>query len=252
MTENNALIRKRASGDATHGLWVTLESPTISEIGVALGFDWVVIDAEHGHLDLKEVVEHLRATERSSTTSLVRISEIQIGLIKRVLDIGAAGIVVPQVTGPEDVELAVRYAKYPPWGLRGVGGERSTLWGLELKETTTRANAETMVIPLIENMQASENIDAILEVKGIDAIFFGPADFSASAGHLGEWEGPGIAERILAIKDKANAKGLPVGVMTTSIDDAHMRREQGFRMLGLGADTGFLIRAAREALDSLR
>lgn len=252
MLHDNVLKRKLADGQMTHGLWVTLEAPTISEIGVELGVDWICVDAEHGHLDLKEVVEHLRVTNHTQTTSLVRITEIQQGLIKRVLDIGAAGIFVPQVKSAEEVALAVKYAKYPPWGVRGVGGERSTAWTGRLKETTHRANDETMVIPLIETVEAADVIEEILDVRGIDAIFFGPADFSASAGHLGEWEGPGIAERILEIKDLAIARGLPVGLMTTGIDDARMRQEQGFRMIGVASDTGLLMRGASQALKALR
>ena len=109
-----------------------------------------------------------------------------------------------------------------------------------------------MVIPLIETVEAADAIEEILDVRGIDAIFFGPADFSASAGHLGEWEGPGIAERILEIKDLAIARGLPVGLMTTGIDDARMRQEQGFRMIGVASDTGLLMRGASQALKALR
>src|SRR2546422_4045913 len=99
LQNRNTLKQKLAQGQTTLGLWVTLESPTITEIAVTLGFDWVVIDAEHGHLDFKEILEHVRVTHSSSTTPLVRIQEIEQGLIKRVLDIGADGILVPQVYG---------------------------------------------------------------------------------------------------------------------------------------------------------
>src|SRR3954454_10066592 len=114
MLEHNALKQKLAQGQTTRGLWVTLEAPTITEIAVTLGFDWVVVDAEHGHLDFKEILEHLRVMRHSATTPLVRIQEIEQGLIKRVLDLGAAGIIVPQVRDAGEVEQAVRFAKYPP------------------------------------------------------------------------------------------------------------------------------------------
>jgi 2-keto-3-deoxy-L-rhamnonate aldolase RhmA len=252
MINENSLKRKLAAGRVTHGLWVTLESPSITEIAVALGFDWVVIDAEHGHLDYKEIVEHLRVTRHTDTTALVRVQEVQQGIIKRVLDLGAAGVIVPQVTGPEEVERAVRFAHYPPRGVRGVGGERATLWASQLRACTGRANAETMVIPLMETVPAGECIDAILDVPGVDAVFFGPADYSASAGYLGEWEGPGVAERLLAIQKRITARGLACGIMGTSIEDARRRQEQGFRMIGVASDTGLLIRGATEALRALR
>jgi 2-keto-3-deoxy-L-rhamnonate aldolase RhmA len=247
----NTLKQKLGEGRTTVGLWVTLESPSISEIAVTLGYDWIVIDAEHGHLDFKEIQDHVRVTRNTPTTPLVRIAEVQQGLIKRVLDMGAEGILVPQVYTAAEVAQAVRFAKYPPWGIRGVGGERATTWGLDLREATRAANREVMVIPLMETVAAGEAIDAILDVEGVDAIFFGPADYSSSAGHLGEWEGPGVAERLLQIKDRIRARGVPCGIMGKDVTNARMRREQGFQLIGLGSDTGFLIRASQEAMKGL-
>ena len=247
----NVLKRKLAANQTTLGMWVTLESPTITEIATTLGMDWVVIDAEHGHLDFKDVVEHLRAARNTETTALVRIQEIEQGLIKRMLDIGADGIVVPQIYNAGEVEQAVRFAKYPPWGIRGVGGERSTHWGMQLKNATQSANDETLVIPMMETVAAGDAIESILDVRGVDAVFYGPADYSASAGSLGEWEGPGVAEKLLEIKDTIRSRGVPCGIMATSIDDAIRRKQQGFGMIGLGADTGLLIRSTVEAAAAL-
>ena len=227
-TYRNPLKEKLAAGRLTRGLWITLEAPTITEIAVELGFDWVVIDAEHGHLDYKEILEHIRVTSGSETTPLVRIAEVQQGLIKRVLDIGAAGIVVPQITGPDEVVRAVRFAKYPPLGVRGVGGERATGWSMHLAESTRTANDRTLVIPLIETVQAYESLDAIMNTPGVDALFVGPADLSASAGHLGQWEGPGVAEMVLSIKDRAAAHGLACGIMATGVDNAHSAAIKAF------------------------
>lgn len=247
----NTLKQKLADSQTTLGLWVTLEAPSITEIAVMLGFDWIVIDAEHGHLDFKEIVGHLRVTRNSGTTPLVRIQEIEQGLIKRILDLGAEGILVPQVRDAAEVEQAVRFARYPPWGVRGVGGERATSWGLSLRSYTAAANRETMVIPMIETVEAGEAIDAILAVPGVDALFFGPVDYSASAGYLGEWEGPGVAERLLRIKDRAGTRGIPCGIMPIDVPEALLRREQGFRMIALGSDAGLLIRSAVEALQAM-
>jgi 2-keto-3-deoxy-L-rhamnonate aldolase RhmA len=247
----NTLKRKLAEGRATVGLWVTLESPSISEIAVTLGYDWIVIDAEHGHLDFKEIQDHVRVTRNTPTTPLVRIAEIQQGLIKRVLDMGAEGILVPQVYSAAEVAQAVRFAKYPPWGMRGVGGERATAWGLDLRDATRVANDQVMVIPFMETVAAGEVIDTILDVKGVDAIYFGPADYSSSAGHLGEWEGPGVAECLVQIKDRIRARGVPCGIMSRDSANARVRREQGFQMIGLGSDTGFIIGGSLEAMKGL-
>src|SRR5919204_2406897 len=113
-----ALRQQLAADQPTYGLWVTLEAPSITEMAVALGLDWVVVDAEHGHLDWKEIVEHLRAAVRSHTVVLVRIAESSISLVKRALDLGADGIVVPSMETPEQVRQAVGYAHYPPAGVR--------------------------------------------------------------------------------------------------------------------------------------
>ena len=167
------------------------------------------------------------------------------------LDIGADGIIVPNVTGPAEVEQAVSFAKYPPRGVRGVGGERATYWGMKLEEYTRTADDETMVIPMMETVAAGEAIEEILDVRGVDGVFFGPADYSASGGYLGQWEGPGVAERLLEIKDAIVARGIACGMMTTGIEDAVRRKQQGFRMLALGADTGLLIRSIREMTNVL-
>ncbi len=248
----NHLKAKLARGETAFGLWVTLESPSITEIAVMLGLDWVVIDTEHGHLDFREVVEHLRATRGSRTTPIVRVPEVARGAIKRVLDLGAHGVIVPQVENAAEVEQAARFVKYPPRGVRGIGGERATHWGMGLKSQTQIADAETQLIPLIENVAAASALESILDVPGVDAVFFGPADFSASSGYLGDWEGPGVAERLLALKNQAQARGVPCGIMATDLDNAVMRQNQGFRMIGIGSDTGLLIRSAVEALRRLR
>lgn len=247
----NALKVKLAQGRTTVGLWVTLESASISELASELGYDWVVIDTEHGHLDFHDVLQHIRAVRNTSTTPLVRVQEIEQGVIKRMLDLGAQGLLIPQVTTAAEVEEAVRFAKYPPWGVRGVGGERATRWGLTLREATQAANEEVMIIPLIETVAAAAAVDEILEVPGVDAVYLGPADLSASSGYLGEWEGPGVAERLLALKDAVRARGLGCGVMATDVPNATMRQEQGFQMIGLGFDTGLLIRSSLEAMRAL-
>ncbi|MBL9124570.1 MAG: hypothetical protein JNG90_13125 [Planctomycetaceae bacterium] len=247
----NHLKRKLAAGQPVNGLWVTLESATVSEIAVMLGLDFVVIDTEHGALDFGDVLNHLRAIGDSTTTPLVRIPKIDQGIIKRVLDLGAAGIIVPQVNSAAEVAEAVRLAKYPPWGIRGVGGERATRWGTAIAEYTDTANDETLVIPLLETVAAGQALDAILDVKGVDAIWFGPADYSASAGYLGQWEGPGVAEQLLGLSGRIRARGLACGIMGTDFDDAKKRREQGFQMIGIGFDAGLLVRVINQGLAHL-
>jgi len=242
------LRQKLAADEAVYGLWVTLESASISEMAVALGLDWLVIDAEHGHLDWKEILEHMRATVRSDTVVLVRIAELNGSLIKRALDIGADGIVVPWVETAEQLTRAVAYATYPPSGTRGIGAERATAWGQCFVAHTQEANEHVLVVPIIESVKAARNIEQLSNAAGVEVFFFGPADYSASAGHLGEWEGPGVAAELQTLKDKLRARGKHCGIVATSLPDLVQRREQGFRMLGIGLDAGLLLRSVRAAL----
>ncbi len=242
---------KLRRGECALGLWVTLESPSITEIAVALGLDWVVIDAEHGHLDWKEIIEHLRATVRSDTVALVRVAELSVGLIKRALDIGADGVVLPWIESAEQLQQAVEFARYPPEGIRGVGGERATCWGQCLAEHAQEANENVLVVPVVESVKGGENIHQMLQVDGVEVLFFGPGDYSSSAGYVGQWEGPGIAEKILAAKDAIRAAGKHCGLLVTDNENLLQRRDQGFRMLGIGLDTGLLLRSLHESLAAM-
>src|SRR5581483_3583957 len=162
------LRKKLAADEPAIGLWITLEAPTITEIAVALGLDWVVIDAEHGHLDWKEIVEHLRCVARSETVALVRIAELNVGLIKRALDIGADGVVVPWVESAEQLRQAVAFAHYPPEGVRGIGAERATLWGQQFVEHTAEANDHVLVVPIIETVRTVAHVPEMCQVDGIE------------------------------------------------------------------------------------
>jgi 2-keto-3-deoxy-L-rhamnonate aldolase RhmA len=244
------LRQKLAGGDVIYGLWVTLESASISEMAVALGLDWLVIDAEHGHLDWKEILEHVRATVRSDTVALVRVAELNPGLFKRVLDIGADGIVVPWIETTAQLNQAISFASFPPEGIRGIGAERATAWGQCLVQHTAEANENVLVVPIIESVAGGKNVQSLAQVPGVELVFLGPADYSATAGHRGQWEGPGVAQELLSIKDTLVAHGKQCGIMATSRDNLVERRSQGFRMLGLG--TGWRTVAPGVARDAGR
>jgi 2-keto-3-deoxy-L-rhamnonate aldolase RhmA/quercetin dioxygenase-like cupin family protein len=243
--------RKLAADEPVYGLWVTLESASITEMAVALGLDWVVIDAEHGHLDWRDILEHLRAAVRSDTAALVRITELNIGQIKRALDIGADGIVVPWIETAEQLRQAVAFAHYPPDGLRGMGGERATCWGKCLAENAAQADEHVLVVPIIETVRAGKNIEELCRVDGVELFQFGPADYSSTAGYKGQWEGPGVAEQLLAIKETIRRHGKQCGVLATGNENLAQRREQGFRFLGVGMDAGLLLRSLTGALEGL-
>ena len=245
------LRRKHKAKEPLYGLWCTLEAPSIAEIAATLGLDWICVDLEHGHLGWREVIEHVRAVRGSETAVFLRVPELQQSAIKRALDIGAHGVLIPLIRTRAELELGMQYAKYPPVGKRGVGGERAVKWGLAFREYLKDADGQTLVIPLIETREAAENIDQILGVPGLEMIFFGPADLSASYGHLGEWEGPGMAQLILDIRAKTAQRGIGSGIMSLDASDACKRRDQGFTMIGLGSDAGMMIRSINGAFTAL-
>jgi 2-keto-3-deoxy-L-rhamnonate aldolase RhmA len=245
------LRAKLARDECAYGLWITLESPSITEIAVASGLDWVTIDAEHGHLDWDDIAAHLRATVRSDTVALVRIAELNQGLIKRALDIGADGVIIPWIETADQLRQAVAFAHYPPQGRRGIGAERATGWGQCLAEHVREANDHVLVIPIVESVAAGRNIEELADVPDVEIFQFGPADFSSSAGFAGQWEGPGVAEAILAARDTLAARGKYCGVMATDNENLALRKQQGFRLLGVGMDAGLLIRSLRASLKSI-
>ena len=234
--------------ECAYGLWITLESPSITEMAVFLRLDWVVLDAEHGHLDWGDLVNHLRAAVRSDTVVLIRLAELNSGAIKRALDIGADGVLIPWVETAEQLRQAVAAAHYPPRGVRGIGAERATFWGQRMPEHVVEAEENVLVIPMIESVRAGKNIESMLEVPGVEIFFFGPADYSSTAGFAGQWEGPGVAETILAVREKIAASGKYSGVIAAGNENLVLRKSQGFQMLGIGLDGSLMIRSAREAL----
>ncbi len=246
----NPLRRKFAARETAYGMWVTLESATVSEIAAEIGLDWICVDMEHGSLDYRDVVQHARAVRGSDTAVLVRVPSLTIDSIKRALDLGVDGIILPLIRSAAELKEAFSYARYPMTGVRAIGGDRAVRWGLKMDEYLDTANQEILVIPNIETADASAAIKDILAVPGLEAIFFGPYDLSASLGHFKAWEGPGVAEDILRMKKLAADQGIASGLVATGLEDLKQRKAQGFQMIALGTDTGMMIRSIKGLLDA--
>lgn len=250
MTMNAKLREKLQKGETAFGLWVTSEEPAVTEVAALLGIDWICIDLEHGYIDYKSVAGHLTAAKGSGMSVFVRPPSQDLEPIKRSLDMGAHGIILPLVDSAEEVRQAYQHFYYPPLGRRGLGGERSGKWGLGLDEYVSRANDELMFIPMIETQKSYDNLDEILD-ENVETIFLGPGDMSASRGAVGEWEGPGVAEINLDILKRAKDRGVFSGIVARSTDEAIMRRDQGFGMISLGSDIGLMIRQIKSMAEAL-
>src|SRR5262249_17875524 len=143
---------------------------------------------------------------------------------------------------------AVGSARYPPAGVRGIGAERATGWGQCVAQHVREADDNVLMVPIIESVRGGQNIEELCQVPGVEVFQLGPADYSASAGYPGQWEGPGVTEQLLAVKDAVRRHGKHCGILATSDENLLLRRRQGFTMLGVGVDAALLRRALRGAL----
>jgi len=248
---NESLRAKFANNETAYGLWVTSEASAVTEVAGMLGIDWICIDMEHGYLDYRAIQGHLTAARGTDMTVLVRPPSQDLEPIKRALDVGAHGVILPLVDSAAEVRAAYDHFYYPPLGRRGIGGERSVKWGLDLVSYVQSANDDLLFIPMIETQRAYDNLDEILAVEKIEAVFLGPGDMSASRGAVGEWEGPGVKEINLDILRRASERGISAGIVARDTPEAIQRVEQGFGMVSLGSDIGLMIRQIRSMAEAL-
>ena len=248
---NSDFRRRLRKGELCVGTFLTLSSPEVAEICAEAGFDWVFIDLEHTTLDVKDVQAVLQAVQ-DDCACVVRVPSKDEGLMKRVLDAGADGIVVPHVNTPEETETIVRQCLYPPDGERSVGISRAQKFGLGFKEYMAGANTEILVIPQVEHVEGVRRIDDIVRVPGISAVFIGPYDLSGSMDMLGQVKSQEVQSHIDKVRQACLDAGLPVGIFGVDVDSVLPYIEKGFTLIAVGMDSLFLGRSFRDALERLR
>jgi 2-keto-3-deoxy-L-rhamnonate aldolase RhmA len=245
----NDLKRRLKAGEQTIGLWMSIESPIVTEMLSMMGFDWFVFDTEHNPVSIYQVQTMMQAMRgESTTTPLVRVVWNDLVAIKRALDIGAYGIVVPWVNTREQAEMAVKATRYAPQGLRGCGPRRAAMFDPDYLKT---ADEEILVIAQIETKQAVENIEDILSVDGIDVSYIGPADLSASYGHLGDMSHPEVQEAIDTVYDASRSAGVATGVHLGSGKTILDRVKKGYDFITVGSDLQFTRDGANSLLKYL-
>jgi 2-keto-3-deoxy-L-rhamnonate aldolase RhmA len=250
--EPNRLKRDLAAGKVCLGATITMNSPTVAEILSHIGLDWLWFETEHSSLTDDNVLAMLQATNGADVSTVVRVPWNDKTMIKRALDLGPDGIILPLVNTREEAEAAVKAMKYPPLGERGAGLGRAQCYGLHMPEYLQSANDEVMTIAMIEHIQAVENIDQILQVKGIDSVMVGALDLSGSMGILGNTADPKVedaVQKVLAACKKAN---IPAGIITVAPEQANERIKQGFTNIIMGIDVLFLHGAALGALGQIK
>jgi len=232
------------------GTILSTPSLEIAEILALSELEWLFIDHEHSVLNEREIQNIISVINRRKKC-FVRIAENSEHYIKRILDTGCDGIIVPQINTEQDAERLVSYSKYPPFGLRSVGLGRSSEYGLRLKGYIEKANDNISVIAQIENIKAIENLDAILNVKGIDGIFIGPYDLSCSMGIAGQINHPNVLEKISFIKKKAIKKKMPWGIFCGTIESVKKEKDEEAAFIAVGSDLIHLSNAISQLIKVL-
>lgn len=254
-TEGMELRQQLAADETPIGSWVSLGSTAAAEVAGGLGFDFVVVDTEHTPLSVESAGELVRAVDAAGETdTVVRVPENDTTEVKRALDLGAAGVMAPKIESAAAAEALVDAASYPPDGKRGVAGSRANDYGTHTKEYFETANGSIAVIPQIESAAGVEYADEIAAVDGVDTLFVGPADLSASLGCFGEYDDPTFLDALDRVFAAAEATGVPVGTLATGPAEIDSWHERGFDYLIVGTDVGYLrqgARAAKEHYESL-
>jgi 2-keto-3-deoxy-L-rhamnonate aldolase RhmA len=240
-----------AAGPPQIGTLISLASLDTIDVLSQCGFDWMFLDLEHSSLSFSQT-KALVQVVAGRAFMLPRIADNHPVEIQKALDIGCDGVIVPLVNSKSEAEAAVRFAKYPPDGERSVGIGRAQGYGIHFKDYVENANANISVIIQIEHEKAIENIDDILSVKGIDAVFIGPYDLSGSMNLLGKITDARVQSAIQAVRSKCAAKGIPYGIFALTAEDCAQELAHGAKFVALGVDTMHLYHGAQSQLEVVK
>lgn len=252
----NTLRHALQTGRCAIGSWINTASTVVAELMSAAGFDFLTVDTEHSAVDLPgtQVLFQAIRAGNPSCAPVVRLPENDYGVTRRFMDAGAAGVIVPLVNSAEQVREVVRAVKYPPDGDRGVGFCRSNKYGMEFHEAIRTANNETFVCVQIEHVDAVRNIDQIVSVPGLDAVFVGPYDMSASMGVTAQFDHPEMRkalERVLnACEDSHVTPG--IHVVQPEVEEVLRRLDEGYRLIAYSLDITMIHRACVDGLSEIR
>ena len=248
------LKEKLRQSHVTIGSWINIAHQSVIEVLATAGFEWLVLDMEHGAMNTETALNLIAHIQGNKMKALVRVSKLEEVIIKKVMDAGADGIIVPMIKTKKEAQQAVDYVKYPPVGKRGVGLSRAQKYGTTFKEYLKWVNEESIVIAQIEHIEAVQNLEQILEVKGIDGIIVGPYDLSASMGYPGQYHREDVKEALKKVEKlgKVSPKSLGFHVIESRADEVEKRIVQGYNFIAFSLDFFFLGDRAREEMELLR
>jgi 4-hydroxy-2-oxoheptanedioate aldolase len=233
-----------AAGKLQIGLWCSLCSNVAAEIVSHSGYDWLLLDTEHSPNEVPDILSQLQATQAGTASAIVRPAWNDMVLIKRYLDIGAQTLLIPFVQNADEARAAVAATRYPPDGIRGITGSgRASRYG-RVKDYLKNAGSEICVLVQVETRSALDQIEAIASVDGVDGVFIGPNDLSASFGQIGNWGHPDVQAALEDAVKRLKKIGKPAGILTPNEEEAKRFIQWGYTFVAVGSDIGLLAKNA--------
>jgi 2-dehydro-3-deoxyglucarate aldolase len=250
----NSVKEKLKKGKPVFGGWIMTASPVVAELFTRVGFDWVAIDTEHASVSAKDLPIMLGIIEKGGAVPFVRLAHNDPVLIKQALDAGAGGLIAPQINSPAEARAFVSAALFPPEGSRGVSFCRASGYGDRFDEYVRNFNRNVILVAMIENVAALAEIKKIIAVPGIDALFIGPYDLSASLGRPGEFSAPSFRSTLGKIEKAAARAKMPMGMHVVPPDNKQIKSavNKGYLFIGCSVDTRILLHGARAMMDGLK
>ena len=248
----NHFKRAIAGGRRPLGVWLSSGAPSTAEALGYAGFDFLVVDMEHTPIDVGQMVDILRTIAGTPAQAIVRPPWNDMVMVKRAMDAGALSLLLPFVQNADEARRAVAYTRYPPEGVRGVAGShRGSRYG-NVDNYLKRANTEICVIVQIETVGALDRLEEIAAVPGVDSIFIGPSDLSASMGFLGDMGNPEVQEKLAGAAAHCRRLGKPCGIIGANPEAVGKFLEYGYSWAAIGSDISLMVGRAQEYLGRVR
>ena len=252
--QTNTVRTRLHDGDSTYGTWLTLPDPVAARLLATSGFDWITVEMEHTPTTFETAALSCSLIAAGGTVPLIRVPFNTSENIKRALDNGAWGVIVPMVNSKEEAESVVNASRFPPLGHRSVGGQLNAAnFGTDQATYRQQANDQILVVVMIEHVDAIANIDDILSVPGIDVAFIGPNDLLNSMGKTPSFDSDDaeFVSSLQTVREACKRHGVSAGIHVISPEVAKQRSAEGFQFTALGSDSGFMLGKAHEITSAL-
>ena len=252
MNYPNTLKRRIRAGELLLGTVLTAHNSFDASVVCGSDIDFLWIDTEHSASAVEDLGMVPVIARQRDVAPMIRIAWNDPALIKKAYDIGAVAVMIPQVNTAEEAEHAVRHARYAPEGQRGISPYWAMMAGLDFKHVVKTANEETVTVLQIESVEALENLDEITQVEGIDVLFLGPTDLSATMGVIAETESPEVQDAMREFPGRLAGSGIMAGTTLADVQDIRQKIDWGYRFINVGSPMGYGMRVLQQNLDTLR